>query len=224
MGGDHLSLRGILFDLDGTLLDSERVDIMCMTRLFHHDLGLKLSQDEIAGYRSLPSRQVLEQFAPDRVEELLTTWTAYQAQVLGQTQLFSGILETLQSLSGAGLVLGVVTGQNRAELEKTRRHIGLDGLIDVWVSADDAAFAKPHPAPVRLALDALGCPPHQAIMVGDSRFDMAAGREAGTQLGAAAWGVRDLAPLLEYHPDYIFQQPQQMMTLLQGNDHKGDAP
>lgn len=214
MSPDRGPVRAVLFDLDGTLLDSEHRDILAMSRLFHADLGLEMDDKEVSAYIGIPSREVLEQLAPDRVEELLDVWLAYQKELLQDARLFPGILETLHSLSQSKLGMGVVTGQNKAELAATRRHVAIDALIDVWISADDAPFAKPHPAPVRLALDALDCLPGQAIMIGDTRFDMEAGHKAGTLLGVPLWGVRDPAPLLTYQPDFIFEHPRQMEDLL----------
>lgn len=213
MRPDRAPMRAVLFDLDGTLLDSERNDIQAMSRLFYDDLGLDMDMREISEYIGVSSREVLEQLAPDRVEELLAVWLEYQQELLVDSHLFPGITETLLSLSQSNLSLGVVTGQNKAELDVTRRHIGIDDLIEVWVSADDAPFSKPHPAPVCLALDMLGCPPGQAIMIGDTRFDMEAGRQAGTLIGVALWGAKDLAPLFDFRPDFIFEHPQQVQNL-----------
>ncbi len=206
-------LRAVLFDLDGTLLDSEQVDMLAMTRLFNGDLGLGLDEEQISSYIGISSRDVLEQIAPSRVEELLDTWLSYQHELVGSTCLFPGILQSLRSLSRAGLALAVVTGQSRRELNATRRHLAIDDLINVWVSADDTPFAKPHPAPVQLALDLLGCRPGQAIMIGNTHFDMQAGRKAGTQVGAVLWGVKDPAPLLSYDPEYTFRHPRQLQFL-----------
>lgn len=208
-------LRAVLFDLDGTLLDSARVDVLVMGRLFRDDLGLELDEREISQYIGVSSREVLEQLAPDRLEELLAVWLGYHQDMITNIHLFPGVLETMRALSQAQLALAVVTGQNRRELKASRQHIAIDDLIDVWVSADDAPFSKPHPAPVRLALDALGCPPTQAIMIGDTRFDMEAGRQAGTLLGAALWGAKDPAQLLDYQPEYAFGHPEQVKDLLE---------
>jgi pyrophosphatase PpaX len=194
-----------------------------MRRLFCDDMGLEMNEGEIVEYIGIPSREVVEELAPDRVEELLPLWLNYQGQFLSESRLFPGVLEVLQSLSRSGLGLGVVTGQNKGELEATRRHVGIDALIDVWICADDAAFTKPHPAPVRLALERLGCPPDQAVMIGDTRFDMEAGRGAGTLLGAALWGARDRASLLAYQPDFLFEVPQQVEDVLLSMQKEGDG-
>ena len=214
MSPDRDSLRAVLFDLDGTLFDSEHMELRAMSRLFRADIGRDMAEEEIATYIGVASRDVLEQLAPDRVEELLAIWLNYQAELRNETRLFPGILEALNSLAGSRLRVGVVTGQNRSELDATRRHIEIDDLIEVWICADDTPFAKPHPAPVCLALDALGCSPDQAIMVGDTRFDMEAGRKAGTLLGVALWGVSDPSPLFAYEPEFFFEDPQQMASLL----------
>jgi pyrophosphatase PpaX len=213
------SLRAVLFDLDGTLLDSERVDVQAMGRVIREHLGLEMDDREVASYRNIPSREVLKQLAPaelHREEELLAAWLVYQMELLPETRLFPGILHTLRVLSQAGLALGVVTGQSRSELAATRQHVMIDDLIDVWVSVDDAPLAKPDPASVRVALDALGCPSARAIMIGDSRFDLEAGRAAGTWVGVALWGLSDAlhAPLLSYQPDYVFQYPQELVGKL----------
>lgn len=214
MSSDPGPLRAVLFDMDGTLLDSERMDMLAMGRLFRDDLGLEVDDQAVSKYRSRPSREVLEEIAPDRVEELLAAWLGYHHKLLSETQLFPGILQILHTFSRARLALGVVTGQSKRELDATRRHITIDHLIDVWISADDASFSKPHPAPVRLALDALDCSPGQAVMIGDSHIDMEAGFKSGTLLGAALWGVTDPDPLLDYEPDYVFRHPQQMKGLV----------
>lgn len=221
---DRGPLRAVLFDMDGTLLDSERVDILAMSRLFRGDLGLEMDEEDVSSYRNRPSREVLEEIAPDQVEEALAAWLDYHLELVGQACLFPGILEVLRAFSQANLALGVVTGQNRRELDATRRHLTIDELIEVWVSVDDAPFSKPHPAPVHVALDALGCPPGQAVFIGDSQVDMESGRRAGTRLGAALWGLKDPAPLLACQPDYAFGHPEQMESLLSSRQKKGDAP
>jgi pyrophosphatase PpaX len=169
---------------------------------------------EVARYRSIPSREVLKRLAPDRIEELLDIWLAYQHELLHETRLFPGIIDLLDRLSQAGLAIGVVTGQNKSELDATRRHIAIDDLIHTWISADDAPFPKPHPSPVRVALNEFGCPPPEAIMIGDSHLDIQAGRTAGTLVGAAIWSVQDPAPLLGLEPDYIFNDPLQIKSLV----------
>src|SRR5699024_2442262 len=108
---------------------------------------------------------------------------------------YPGIRDSLEALKRAGMRLGVVTSQTRIVNRRTRQIIGLEDLVDVWITGEDAA-PKPQPDTLLLALERLGGNPEKALMVGDTSFDIEASQAAGVMTGAALWGEGDEANLL----------------------------
>ena len=127
---------------------------------------------------------------------------------------FRGSLETLDTLLSRGFRLAIVTSRHR---ESTLRGIDLCGLTDRFqeiVTPEDVASPKPHPEPVFLALERLGVEPAEAVFVGDSPHDMAAGREAGTLTAAALWGPFARDVLEAERPTHLLARPTDLLEIV----------
>jgi len=173
----------VLFDLDGTLVDS-RADLATGVNLTRRDLGLApLDPAVIATYvgegvRLLLTRSLPE--CPERLEEALSlNHGHYCDHLLDQTRLYPGVAEALTRLSGLGYRLGVVTNKPRAFTDLVLTGLGVAPLFSAVVGGGDCPALKPDPAPLRLALEALGGSPGASWMVGDHFTDLEAGRRAG---------------------------------------------
>ena len=90
---------------------------------------------------------------------------------------------------------------------------GLDGIVDLLVSVDDTTNHKPHPEPVLRGIELMGAEAAETLYVGDSLYDMKAGRAAGAMVAAAMWGPFDKKPLLEFGPDYLLQSINDLLDL-----------
>jgi pyrophosphatase PpaX len=193
----------VLFDLDGTLVDTVPFILACVRHTFEFELRRPSAAEWIAGIGT-PLRTQLAQlaFSPDRVEPLFQRYRAFWlVHHDAETRLFSGAGETVRLLRGAGHPIGVVTAKMEAGAERTLRHVGLREQVDLIVAADTVARCKPDPMPVRHALDRLGRAPDEAVMIGDSPHDLAAGRGAGTVTIGVCWGAATrgvLAPLADH--------------------------
>jgi pyrophosphatase PpaX len=207
-------LQAILFDLDGTLLDSRAQDEEQIRLLLTDILQLPAGPEDIAHYYGMPSQEILQQVAPDRVNELMPKLEDLQRQTENLTMVFPGIKTVVKKLAQAKFSLGVVTSKTRQELIISRTAYDLPEQIEVWVAADDVVKPKPDPAPVLKALNLLGCSPAEAVMIGDTHFDMQAGRSAGTMIGSALWGQVDNGKLASFKPEFMFKSPQEMEQLL----------
>ena len=128
-----------------------------------------------------------------------------------------GAVETVGELARRGYRLAIVTSRRR---RATLRGLQLCGLVEhfeVIVTPEDVTEAKPHPEPVLFALDRLGVAPDEALFVGDSPHDVAAGRGAGTRTAGALWGPFPRAALEMARPDALLTVQQDVLGLLDDN-------
>jgi len=211
-------LRGVIFDLDGTLIDSREADMEALARALEQLTGEPIRHDRLNRFFGVSSREAAEELVGADAPALLELWSsAYHTDLGEKVRIFPGVADVLRSLRLEGLRLGVVTLQTREELRQTRKALPLDGWIEVWVAVDDTQRPKPSPEPLLLALQKLELKPAQAVIVGDSVKDIQAGRAAGVWTGAALWGSVEVEALIDLKPDYIFRQAHELRSLW---DHK----
>ncbi len=207
----------VLFDLDGTLLDS----IQLIIDSYHHSLashGIPARSDAewLAGIGT-PLRVQFRDWAHDPVlfEGLIETYREYNiSNHDSRCRGYPGAVEMVRTIRNQGLQTGLVTSKQRVGAERGLRLLGLDGAMDVLVGADDVVNPKPHPEPLLKALDQLEADPRSAIYVGDSVHDMESGRAAGMRTAAALWGPFRQDDLIRTKPDHWLETPDNLLMLL----------
>ena len=200
-----MPFRAVLFDLDGTLIDSTRLII----ESYHHTMrvhrGQTLPESEWIKGLGTPLRVQFRRFTddPDEVQRMIATYREWNlAHHDEMVRAFPDAVEAVRALKAAGVKLGIVTSKNRHGVRIGLEHGGFDAPFDAVVTSDDLEASKPDPAPVRAALEALGEPADAALFVGDSPHDIAAGRDAGTRTAACLWGPFERVALEAERPDY----------------------
>lgn len=206
----------ILFDLDGTLIDSYRLYLEAYGRALEPILGRRPSREEIAARRPSAERRFLEDWVGaahvDSCHDALCTHYAELQGALGEG-VYEGVREMLLALSSAGYPLGIVTGKGRRIWEITAPLLPAQ-LFRVVVTEDDVDHPKPDPAGVLLAAEALQVEPKRTVYVGDSHSDLAAAERAGALSAAALWAKTDpedhssfVAALASDPPDFVYASP-----------------
>ncbi|MDQ7955577.1 MAG: HAD-IA family hydrolase [Pseudomonadota bacterium] len=186
--------RAVLFDLDGTLIDSAP-DLGAAADKMRTDRGLaSLPLDNYRPMAGAGARGMLgvafgitpeaPEFAALREE----FFQNYEARMLDNTFIFDGVAELIAELRNAGLAWGVVTNKSRRFTEPLTASLPLFGSAGAIVSGDSTPYAKPHPEPLFEAARRLGLPATDCVYVGDDERDMVAGRAAGMRTIAATYG------------------------------------
>ena len=213
------AIRTVLFDLDGTLIDS--IDLILAS--YRHTLATHgrppVPDAEWMRGVGTPLRVQLKQWAesPEDLLALVATYRDYNLANHDQMiRPYPGIAELMQGIRSAGLRTGVVTSKNREGTRRGLRLFGLEEFMEVLVCADDVERPKPHPEPVERAVRLLGADPASTIFVGDSIHDMQSGRGAGVVTGAVLWGPFRREELEPATPDFWLETPGDLKRLLLG--------
>jgi phosphoglycolate phosphatase len=186
---------GIIFDLDGTLVDT-RADLALAVNLTRAELGLPtLPEAQVVAYvgegmLSLLTRALPE--APHLLEQALPVYQRqYSAHLLDHACLYPGVASALARFNRLGLPLMVVTNKHRAFTDPILEGLGLSRFMATVVGGGDCHGLKPDPAPLVLALERAGCAAAGSWMVGDHFTDLEAGRRAGLQRCFCRYGFGD---------------------------------
>jgi pyrophosphatase PpaX len=206
----------ILFDLDGTLVDTVPFILAAVRHAFEGYGSCPTDAQWLDGIGT-PLRVQLASFArgPDDVEPLLARYRAYWiAHHDRMTRLFPGAMDVVVELASRGHPLGIVTAKTEEGAIRTLRHTGLLRHLGAIVGADTCPRCKPDPAPVRVALARLGRAPGEALLVGDSIHDVVAAREAGVRAVGVTWGVRDREALAHAGADACLDDLRELPALV----------
>lgn len=194
----------LVFDWDGTLMDSEERIVACMADTVR-DLALPdLGRDRMKDIIGLGLRESLEALFPGRGEAFAKRFIErYRFHYLDAQRppslLFPGVVPMLHQLHAQGYWLAVATGKGRRGLDDVLHRTGTDALFHVTRCADEAP-SKPHPGMLLDILDHLGVEPHAAVMIGDTEYDMEMARNAATAAVAVTYGVHAVERLVRHRP------------------------
>ena len=219
----------VLFDLDGTVVDTVELIVDSFRHATRTVLGVALPDEVITAGVGRPLMEQMRRLSPERAEELYRVYREYNH--LRHDELireYEGVREMLDALRAAGRRLGIVTSKSADTAAMAFRAVDLGDRFDAVVTASDTAAHKPSPQPLLLCLERLGASPGGALYVGDSPVDIEAGRAAGMATAAVSWGVFSREDLLAARPDHWVESPAELLALClgqetpAGRDRRGD--
>lgn len=208
----------LLFDLDGTLVDSGDDLAAAVNHALRYDGLPELRCEQVVqmlgdGASVLVERAYAHHGA-ERPPDALERFRAYyRAHCLDATRPYPGVMEMLRRLAPERAV-AVATNKPTAFARQIVEGLGLDSVVDAVVGPESAEAPKPSPGMLRAALETLGHEPGDAVMIGDSPSDVEAGRRAGTATIAVLWGYRDRELLAASGPDRVAATVEELADML----------
>jgi pyrophosphatase PpaX len=179
----------VLFDLDGTIVDSGWMILASYRHATQTVLGREIPDEVLmARVGAGHLEEQMAEFDAERAKELAHAYREFYAPLHSELRAFPGMLELLRRLDEEGRRLGVVSAKRVDIVQLAFDALGFGDLMDVVVGSDEAPRGKPHPDQILLALERLGADPDDTAYVGDAPFDVAAAKAAGVHAIGVTWG------------------------------------
>lgn len=214
-----MAVDAVLFDLDGTLLDTHDALLASFRHATRTVLGPaaeELTEEQLMAKVGQPLDTQMWDFTDDQEihDRLLEEYRAHNVQVHDSlVKVFPGIPELLETLRAAGVPMGVVTSKRHDMAMRGLNLFGLADYLAFLVGSDDFPEHKPSPGPVVYGCELAGLAPERVLYVGDSPFDMMAGNGAGCSTAAVTWGMFPECVLRAENPTYVCDAPAQIAEL-----------
>jgi pyrophosphatase PpaX len=204
----------VLFDLDGTVVDSGGIILASMRHATRTVLARDFSDEELLARVGGPGLEAqMHAIDPERADELVRVYRAHNEPLHDSLESCEGMEDLLETLRRQGRRLGVVTAKRRTTVELAFARLPLAHLFDVVVGGDETTRHKPDPDPLLLALERLAASPWEAAYVGDSPYDMRAAKAAGVYAVGVTWGrIHDRDALAD--ADVVVDTAEELLAAL----------
>ena len=206
----------IIFDLDGTLLNSEKRNALGLLNILHNKSNkTELTIDDITPKMKRSSISILQDFGvlEEEMDEYLNAWiNAVYEESQKPIELFQGVFELLEELNKQSITCGIVSSKSRDIYNIEQEYLNIHDFFTHIVLADDTPYHKPHPAPLLEYLNLSSHQNHDCIYIGDSYSDLICAKDSSINFGLAVWGS---SSLFEQEENILrFHSPQDMLDII----------
>ena len=210
--------KAVLFDFDGTIMDTNTIILKSWKHTFNTVLGRDPVHEEIVATFGEPLEVTMRKLFPDRdTHEMVETYRNYQRHIYrDDITMFPGMKETILELQKRGYKVAIVTSRLWYSTRTGLYKFDIADCFDAVVSAEDTTIHKPDPTPCLLCLEKLGVSPEEALMVGDSKFDILCARNAGVASCLVSWSISVGDELREeLAPEYYITEASQLLDIVE---------
>jgi pyrophosphatase PpaX len=211
-------IKAVLFDLDGTLLDTNELVYRSFNYIFNEKLNLNFDKNKIGENYGRPLEESFSKITENKeeIESLIKEYRKYNLEIHDDLcRPFIGTEILLKFLKENGIKIGIVTSKKEDVAKRGLEISNLMKYIDIFVSPEHTKKHKPDGEPVTYALEKLGVKREEAIMVGDSPYDLLSGKNAGVKTCGVNYTMIDINELKQVNPDYFIDNPTDLIKIIE---------
>lgn len=209
-----MSIETILFDLDGTLIDTNELIHQSFEHTFNY-YGYSFTREEILQFNGPPLIKTFTDINPDLAEEMIATYRKHNLEHHNDyVKLFPNVKETLKEMHRNGIRMGIVSAKMRPGVELGLEVTGIRSFFDTIVSIDDVQNPKPHPEPVLKGIKGLEANIERVLMVGDNYHDIESGKNAGVKTAGVTWSLKGKEYLQKFNPTYMLEDMRDLLPIV----------
>ncbi|KGE19863.1 pyrophosphatase PpaX [Paenibacillus wynnii] len=207
----------VLFDLDGTIVDTNELIINSFMHALKQNSLPLLSREQIIPHMGTTLQQQMRAFSGlEDVSKLELSYREFNYEHHDAlVRPFPQVNETMEELRRRGIKMGIVTTKIRPTTIKALEMFDLMQYMDTIVTVNDVTEPKPHPEPVLTAVHNLGVDLRKTLMVGDSAVDIQSAKSAGVVAAGVAWSLKGEEILRKYEPDYIIHDMAEILAIVE---------
>ena len=207
--------KALLFDFDGTLLDTNELIIQSFMHVLENRFPGQYEPSDCVKFIGPSLIETFTEIAPDEAEELIKEyreWNHIHHDELVKE--YEGVVETLEKLKEMGLRLVIVSTKRRETIARGLDIMGVAHLFEFVIGIDDVTHVKPDPEPILLAIEKLGVAKEDAIMIGDNSHDILGGKNAGVRTAGVSWALKGRDFLQQFNPDYMLEHMSDLISIV----------
>jgi len=209
-----MAIQGILFDLDGTLINTNELIFQSFEYALDTILHTSVSRERLTLTFGQPLQQIMDELGGAQSDLLRQAFVDYTLAHEDQITLFPGVEETLCQLKALNIGTALVTSRLYPGAKRDLDLFHLAHYFDAFITPESTQQHKPHPEPAQKALEALQLLPQQAIFVGDSSHDLQCGKAAGCKTAAVRYSLFQPEKLLQCQPDYMLGTLLELLPII----------
>lgn len=210
-----MKINTILFDLDGTVLNTIDVVVQSFQYAYKTITGKEKTRDDILKFYGEPLAVTLEREVDIPVEEAIKIYREFHYKNFEECiSLFEGIDLVIKQLFEKGYKLGIVTSRLRYTTMKALNKYGLEKYFKSIITADDCTLHKPYPEPITKALKELNAQPEEALMIGDSLFDIQGAKNSNVKSAVVSWTTLPKETYMNEKPDYVINKAEDILKII----------
>ncbi|MBF7154320.1 HAD family hydrolase [Bacillus albus] len=205
-------ITSLIFDVDGTILDTEKVILKSLQKILKEELKKDYALQDLRFALGIPGKETLKKLNVPNIEVVHSKWSKAVLDFSHEVSVFDELEDVIKELSLSKLKMGIVTSKTKQELIEEFEPFDLSGYYEYIICACDTDKHKPHPEPLLACLRQLDVSNDEAIYIGDSIYDMQCAKSAGVKFALALWGSKTREGFEK--ADYVLNTPKDILNLI----------